>query len=360
MARTRALPTPRSSSPRKPARGSAHTAGPKNSASATVYEAGSTGTRRTAAWRAPTVTPNAAVLAQLSTLRDRSRLAVRNDGYAGGAIDTIVTNLIGTGVTLRSKAPDVDFRRQLNLLWNQWLLVSDADGQLDWNGQQTQAARAWLEGGECFVRLRPRQLSDGLPVPLQVQVLEPELCPYTYNVYTSTLKIRAGIEFDPLGRRVAYYFYKSRPELDDFDHSHLIRVPAEFVIHLYDPLRPGQLRGIPHLTRALVRLMELDKFNDATLLRQQIGNLFAGFVYRQAPTADLADLNAITNQPNETDVDDRQFVTLEAGTIQELDPNDKIDFASPPDAGANYEPFMRQQLYGAGARRRRPVRVAVG
>jgi lambda family phage portal protein len=317
--------------------------GPK----ASIYEAGSTGTRRTSSWRAPTVTPNAAVLAQLGTLRDRSRLAVRNDGYAGGAIDTIVTNLIGTGVTLRSKATNPDFQQQANALWNAWTRVSDADGQLDWYGQQTQAARAWLEGGECFVRLRPRFTSDGLPVPLQLQVLEPELCPYTYNVYTATTKIRAGIEFDRLGRRIAYHFYRSRPELDDFDASQTVRVPADQVIHLFDPLRPGQLRGVPHLTRALVRFLEIDKFNDATLLRQQIGNLFAGFVRRPATVGDAADLNPITNHPNETDTNGQPFATLQAGTIQELDPGDELEFADPPDAGSNYEPFMRSQLYGA-------------
>src|SRR5687768_17896336 len=56
----------------------------------------------------------------------------------------------------------------------------------------------------------------------------------------------------------------------DLDSGQLRRVPAESVIHLYDPLRPGQLRGIPHLTQALIKLHEVDKYDDAVLLRQQL------------------------------------------------------------------------------------------
>ena len=40
---------------------------------------------------------------------------------------------------------------------------------------------SWLEAGEVFLRLRRRLPSDGLRVPLQIQVIEAELCPHTYD-----------------------------------------------------------------------------------------------------------------------------------------------------------------------------------
>jgi capsid protein len=51
-----------------------------------AYEAGSQ-SRRLSTWRAPASTANAGILANLSTLRDRSRQATRNDGYSKGVID---------------------------------------------------------------------------------------------------------------------------------------------------------------------------------------------------------------------------------------------------------------------------------
>src|SRR6185295_16924961 len=157
-----------------------------------TYDAGSTGTRRTKGWQVPTASPNANVF-NLATLRDRSRMATRNDGYAKNAIDVLVSELSGTGIKPQSEAVDVAFRKQVQELWREWTDESDADGLLDWYGQQSQAVRGWLEGGEIFVRLRPRLEKDGLSVPLQVQILEPELCPHTY---TTTLpsgnRVRAG------------------------------------------------------------------------------------------------------------------------------------------------------------------------
>jgi lambda family phage portal protein len=314
-------------------------------------------------WRAPTVSPNTAILYGLTTLRDRSRAATRNDGYAKGAIDRLVTNIIGTGIKPLSQADDAPFRKQAQALWLRWTDESDADGLLDWYGQQSQAVRAWLEGGETFVRLRPRLLSDGLSVPLQVQVLEPELCPHTYNTVMPTgNRVRAGIEFNPIGGRVAYWFYQSRPgDLQDIDRSQLRRVPAEAVVHLYDPLRPGQLRGVPHLTQALIRLHELDKFDDAVLLRQQLANLFAGFVER--PASSLGDPEAIlplTGLPTENDADGRPMLSLEPGIFQELGPGEKVEFSKPPDAGSGYADFSRQQLFHVAAATGVPYETLTG
>lgn len=325
-----------------------------------AFEAGSQ-TRRTLGWRAPTVSPNTAILGNLALLRDRSRTATRNDGYAKGAIDKLVYNLIGWGIKPLSKAESPAFRKQAQELWLRWTDQSDADGLLDFYGQQTQATRAWLEGGEVFVRLRPRLASDGLTVPLQLQVLEPEMCPHTYtDRRPNGNRVRAGIEFDGIGRRVAFWFHPSRNgDLTDFDASALKPVPASSVIHLFNPLRPGQLRGIPHLTQALVRLQELDKFDDATLLRQQIANLFAAFITRQQGT-DAPSVMPLTGLPATESQDDRPILTMEPGILQELDPGETMEFSDPPDVGGTYVDFVKQQLRHIASAAQVPYEVLTG
>lgn len=325
--------------------------------SASLFEAGSTGTRRTVGWRAPTSSSNQGVLANLTTLRDRSRAATRNDGYAKGVIDKLVTNIIGTGIKPLSQAKDRTFREQVQALFLQWTDESDADGLLDFYGQQSLAVRTWLEGGECFVRHRDRLPSDGLRVPFQIQLLEPELCPHTHDVFGQ--RIRAGIEFSPVGKRTAYYFHPSRPEYDDFDASQLRRIPADKVSHVYDPLRAGQLRGIPHLTQALIALYELDKYDDATLLRQQIANLFAAFIKKPAAVGDAEATHPATGQALDTAPDGTDMLTMEPGTVQELEEGEEITFATPP-APDGYSDFMRQQLSGVSAATGVPYEVLTG
>lgn len=329
-------------------------------ASTTVYEAGSSGSRRTIGWRAPTTSPNAAILGNLAMLRDRSRAAVRNDGYAKGAIDKLVSNVIGTGIKPLSQAPDAAWRQAVHALWLRWTDEADADGLLDFYGLQSQAVRTWLEGGEAFIRFRPRLPEDRLPVPLQLQVLEPELCPHTHNVVRAGARVRAGIEFNGVGKRIAYWFHQYRPEDETSrsDWSNLRRVPADAVVHLYDPLRAGQIRGVPHLTQALISLYELDKYDDAMLLRQQLANLFVGFLRRPSVVGDNAELHPLTNEEPET-VSNLPTVALEPGLMQELAPGEEVQFSDPPES-RGYPEFMKQQLFGVAAATGVPYEVLTG
>ncbi len=101
--------------------------------------------------------------------------------------------------------------------------------------------------------------------------------------------VRSGIEFDGLGRRVAYHLYRSHPDdgrlapMSGQGGLDTVRVDASEIIHLYRVLRPGQIRGEPWLSRALVKLNELDQYDDAELVRKKTAAMFAGFVTRQSP-----------------------------------------------------------------------------
>lgn len=325
--------------------------------SGVAYEGGSA-SRRTRGWIAPTVGPNTGVLGNLNTLRDRSRSAVRNDGYARSAIDRLVANIVGTGIKPLSQAEDAAFREKVHALWLRWTDQSDADGQLDFYGQQSLSVRGWLEAGELFIRLRDRLPEDGLAVPFQIQMLEPELVPLTHNGLNDRNRIRAGIEFSPIGGRVAYWMYRSRPgDLQDMDVRELVRVPAGSVIHLYDPVRPGQIRGLPHLTQALVRLHELDKFDDATLLRQQLGNLFVGFLVKPGAVTDTS-VDPF-GRSVET-ADGQAIVSLEPGLFQELAPGEEVKFSEPPPVGDTYGDFMRQQILAIAAAVDVPYEILTG
>jgi lambda family phage portal protein len=323
------------------------------------YEAGAS-TRRTLGWNAPTTTPNSGVLSNLSTLRDRSRAAVRNDGFAKHAIDELVSNIVGTGIQPLSQAEDPTFRQGITKLWTQWTDQADASGRLSWEGLQAQICRAWKEGGEVFALLRERFDSDGLVVPLQVEVVEPEMCPHTYSYFAgNNRRIRAGIEFNRIGRRTGYWFHPSRPEFDDWDTSTLKFWPADRVIHVYTPDRPGQLRGVPQLVRAVIKFLELDKFDDATLLRQQLANLFVAFLTRQ-PGVSGTDFHPLTGEAIDDARGEKPVLKMEPGIFQELEPGEEVAFSEPPDVGSTYPEFMRQQLLGAAVAAGVPYEVLSG
>lgn len=321
--------------------------------------------RRSATWDAPDGSVNSLMMPALRNLRSRSRAAVRNDPYAFNAIDKRVSNLIGTGITPRPTLGDPVLRKRLQELWGDWVDESDADGVSDFYGQQALIARTVETAGECFVRLRPRSLDEGLAVPIQLQTLAPEFVPHDkFETVRNGNAIRAGIEFEPSGKRVAYWMHRSHPrEASGLNtgYNTLVRVPAAQVLHIFEPLEPGQLRGAPRLSPVLKRLRSLDNYDDAVLFRQEVANLFAGFITRPAPDAGPVPRDPVTGNPLTPDTDGfTPMVALEPGTMQELGAGEEVEFSKPPDAGNNYPDFMRQQLMAAAAGSGTPYELLTG
>lgn len=327
------------------------------------YEGAAEG-RRSSSWDAPDTGVNSLIMPALRNLRSRSRAAVRNDPYAFNAIDKRVSNLIGTGITPHPRLTDKALRKVMQELWEDWVDEADADQLTDFYGQQALIARTVEQSGECFVRLRPRRLEDGYAVPLQLQCLAPEFVPHDkFEVTRFGNVIRAGIEFNGLGKRVAYWCYRNHPSDKaslNAGYNPLVRIPAEQMLHIFEPLEPGQLRGVPRLAPVLKRLRSLDNFDDAVLFRQEVANLFTGFVHKPAPDGPPR-LDPVTGQLITTDGDGfTPMVGLEPGTVQELGPGEEVEFSDPPDGGNNYPDFMRQQLMAAAAGAGLPYELMTG
>jgi len=325
------------------------------------YDGAGTG-RRSFSWKANSRGPNAAALDGIRTLRDRSRAAVRNNAHAESAISRMVSNTIGTGITPKPRHDDEKIRVALQELWDDWTADADADGRTDFYGLQALIARAVYTDGECFVRLCYGKPNGDYIVPLQLQVLEADFVPLEKNETLGNGRfIRAGIEFNTKGRRVAYWIYRSHPGEGIFtgNGNDIVRIKADEILHIYNPTRPGQLRGVPILAPVLARLKSLDEFDDAVMFRQEVANLFAGFIRKPAPDDPMVDPD--TGRAITTDTDGfTPLVGLEPGSMQELLPGEEVEFSNPPDAGNTYQDFMRQQLLAIAAGIGLPFEVMTG
>ena len=316
-----------------------------------VYD-GTGGGRRALAWMPSNPGAVAALSLAQDELRAKSRDLVRRNAWAAAGIEAFVANAIGTGIKPQSMVPDQATREAIHSLWWDWCEHADAAGLTDFYGLQALVTRAMLEGGETIVRLRYRRTEDRLPVALQIQVLEAEHLPNTMNRdLPGGNVVRSGIEFDRLGRRMAYHLYRSHPNdglLAPMSSSasgggmDTVRVEASEVIHLFRPLRPGQIRGEPWLTRALVKLNELDQYDDAELVRKKTAAMFAGFITRMAPEDNLMGESA-------ADANGVAMAGMEPGTLQILEPGEDIKFSAPADVGSSYAEFMRQQFRAVAA-----------
>jgi lambda family phage portal protein len=307
------------------------------------YEGARVG-RRTDGWVSPGTGANTEVAVALPRLRDRTRDLVRNNPYAAKAVQAVVSNLVGTGIVARARSGDADLNDRADALWLRFTAQCDADGRTDFHGQQALVVRAMAESGECLVRLRPRRSNDGLDVPLQLQVLEADHLDTTRaGDVPGGGFIHQGIEFDGLGRRIAYWLFPVHPgEVATFRRGSLQsrRIPADRVLHIFERLRPGQERGVPWFAPAILKLRDLDEYDDAELVRKKIEACFAAFVL----DADDAETLGEVRQ----DGDGRRIETFEPGMIEYLPAGKDVRFAAPAASGG-YPEYMRMQLHAVAA-----------
>lgn len=295
---------------------------------AASYDGASYG-KRLAHWHASSESINSILASNLSVLRNRSRDIVRKNPYAANAIEAIVSNCIGTGIKPQSKAKNADFRKQIQELWLRWTDEADFSGICDFYGLQALILRSVIESGECFVRIKIDK--NNATVHLKLQVIEPEHLDISKDFSLSNGNIiKSGIEFNKNGKRVAYYLYKKHPSEE---YSESTRFSADEILHIYKLLRPGQIRGEPWLSNVLLKLHELDQYEDAELVRKKTAAMFAGFVTRLDPDSEVFSKDEVSG-----------LYGLEPGTMQFLDPGEDIKFSNPADVGNTYEIFIKQQL----------------
>jgi lambda family phage portal protein len=308
-----------------------------------AYE-GATQGRRAAGWDAPDDGPNAALEHDLAWLIRRSRAAYRNIPWIRRAINSLVSNEIGSGIIPRFRCGNQALRDRLQTLWTAWIDEADADGNLNFYGLQALAVQERLIGGECFIRLRPRLMSDGLTIPLQIQLLESEQLPM--SIYTDE-RTQYGIEISATGKRLAYWFYRRHPGERRYGAGlgELTRVPADAVIHHYQPLRAGQLRGEPAAAASLLRTRVFDDYEDAELARKAARAQITGFI--RPPMMDDG-MTPLTGDAPQI-VDNAGQINLQPGTIAELRPGEEITLANSDDAGAGFADFQREQKLAMAA-----------
>lgn len=301
------------------------------------YGAATSG-NRASSWRASAADADAAA-AKRARLAFVTRDMIRNTPFATRAQAVITGNVVGTGIIPKVSGGPKGQQDDLRDLIQRHLDTTsiDADGLNNLYGLQRLAMNAIFDGGEVLIRRRLRERRDGLPLALQLQVLEGDFLDSGKDgvIASGGGEIREGIEYDAIGRRTAYWLFPRHPGGVWRRGSALVsrRVPASEVLHVFRPDRPGQMRGVSWLAPVALRLQDEDDHQDAQLMRQKIAACFAGF--RVEPDGEGEGGDAIGE-------------TLVPGRIQKLKPGEDIRFTAPP-AAEGYDEFTRAVLRSAAA-----------
>lgn len=295
---------------------------------------GAAKTKRTSGWRTGSGDAASQIARALPTLRDRSRDLRRNNPYAHRGIELVTNNVVGKGIKTRISGPNSDFLQEQWDLWTSENLI-DYDGNLNLSGIQRLAMDSTVESGEVLIRKR---FVDG-EFPIQYQVLESDFLSTSKLVGKTGNKnvIIQGVEFDDNGKKVGYHLYKTHPGsiVTTVTSLNTSQIPTNELLHIFRIERPGQVRGVPWLAPVMIKLKDLDDFEDAQLMRQKIASLFTAFIQ---------DINADVECEDNSDFGE----SMEPGIIEELPPGKTVTFADPPSVD-NYKEFTSAVLHAIAA-----------
>lgn len=311
--------------------------------------------RRSQHWRVAGEDANAASRGNLTPLRAIARDMVRNNAHAKRAVDAITSNMIGEGILPQVKGVSKARRKSIEKLLRKHLGTPaiDADGLHTLAGLQALVVRTVVTSGEAIIRRRWRRPTDNLPLPFQIQVLEPDFIDHTVDGPQPNGNMAVqGVEFDKLGRRVAYHLYGEHPGATmQWRLPTSKRVPAEDIAHVFLADRPGQARGVTWFAPVIMKMRDFADFSDAQLVRQKIAACFAAFI--------TGDPDAELEVDGEESSTGKPLEAFEPGMIEYLEPGQEVEFANPPQV-TDYESFQLATLHEIAAGLNIPYTVLTG
>lgn len=306
------------------------------------YVSGDKGHRGMRLWQTSESSANQAITGSLRTMRARSRDLVRNAPIAGGAVSSVVLNVVGDGLVLQSQvdrdvlglSPEQAREWQLKAQreFSMWARHADFTERLTWDEMQELALRSVLESGDLFV-VRRRDASGQTPYGLRLQFIEAErVSNPSYGLNTDTMV--DGIVLDDNGVPTGYsistrypgdFIYQSAQQWKTYDKGKTV-TGTPLILHLYDQQRVDQARGVPYLAPVVAAIKQLSDYTEAEIRAAVISAMFTVFVTK--PTVE-DDGTIIGTPADSASVDPSTELALGNGAIVDLAEGEDVKFADP-------------------------------
>ncbi|EEW24017.1 phage portal protein [Rhodobacter ferrooxidans] len=263
--------------------------------------------------------PQQSALAARGVTKARATGLYINTPYGNRLVETWVAALVGKGWQTRSKHSDSAIRRALNEAFEELA-----------NPILIALARALVRDGEAFVQIIIEETGA-----LRLKLIPADQVDASLSRELGNgARIVAGVEFDASDRVVAYHVLREAPGAPFAVFGQALRIPAADMLHVFDLLFPGQVRGLSWLAPVLLKLADRDAASDAMLMSLKTQSLITGFV--RDPEGGAAGLDGDTSGAAIN-------VALEPGAMRILPPGADVTFSQPGQGLAQAVDFLRAQ-----------------
>lgn len=308
--------------------------------------------RLTAGMASYSLSANQEIYRSLRALRARSRELARDNAHAKKFLQMVESNVIGPdGIILQNKAGDFQSdgtlkldqiaNNQIERAWRDWSKrgVCEITGKMSLAAVQRLYARTMARDGEVLLRIiRDKRNKYGMTV----QFIDVDRLDERYNdTLENGRTIRMGVELDADGKAIAYHILNQHPgdwmARTDIQ-AQRVRIPADEIIHDFVCERPEQIRGVPWMHAAMLRLSHLGAFDEAAIIAARIGAAKMGFF-----TAEDGD---ISNMSDDEDAAGNLMTEVDPGMFGVLPKGYGFQAFDPKYPEANYDGFTKACLRG--------------
>lgn len=307
-------------------------------------------------WFSKAGSPDDDIVKNIDKLRERSRDLFMGNPLSVGAIKTIRTNVVGSGLKLNANI-DADFLGMTQEEARAWEKHVEREFRLWADSPNCDASRMCTFGQlQSLVQISALTSGDifaALPVIKRKGVIY-ELCVYLIegdrvcnpedrfipNLY-------GGVEVGEFSEPVAYWVAKHHPAgTSGFVTRKWERIPAygsktgrRNILHvMQDFERPGQRRGVPVLAPVIEALKQLGRYTDAELVAAVVSGMFTVFIKTDAPDGPVGE----SGIPQYEQIDNHDDNTQEMGngSIVSLGEGESIDTANPGRPNTAFDGFV--------------------
>jgi len=293
-------------------------------------------TRLTGPWAPVDSNVNDIIGASSGAIRARVRQLVRDFPYFARAVNILADYTVGAGIIFQSRIRGADDQldkkriQQTEDAFNFWADEADIAGKLHYYEMMHLGKRQDAETGEfLIVKTLSKDRSRYLPFALQMYEAD-WLAGSASQKMSPGNEFSQGIEYQKATGQVAALHL-----IDPDSWGKSVRIPVDRVIHGFQTLRPGQLRGISPFTPAILVAKDLSEYMDAEIDAAKMAAKYLSFV--KTPDPFSRQLGTMTTDPDTG----QKIEEMQNAIIEYLRPGEDVTIASNPRPGTNFPPFIK-------------------
>lgn len=299
-------------------------------------------------WFPRNATADQTLVWNLTNIIAQMRQLERSNSSVKSLVEGWNADCVASGIDVEPDTGSDQLNERIRPVWLNWCEDMTPQGHSLWE-VQCMNMNEWCTGGASLLRevILHERVADG-KLPITFQPLEVEwLCLMPCGIVGKDNNFSRGVESDKLGRPVAYhvmdYNLLNQMGLGNAFGGPGDVVPADQIIHGFEPRRPRQSHGEPLLAVVIERAYQLGKLVDIELKAAANTSVLSGVIKTRwmedfESTRVVVDQwgNTISASPQQSPVND-----MPIGTWARLQPGEEVELKANPRPNVGIAEFAK-------------------